>query len=221
MLSHLKRMWMGEEKSGEVFWLWGLCGSLLPLMVPIILVRDWFAGIFIHALFPLYTSIFSFTYFFSCALLIKNFTHTKKKLDGIFADRINSRTIVAIVKTITDLTRSYQKEIVIEKIETADQLSEKIEGIGYKGLGDYTNQGSRLFIKERDGERLVNLHVFEARHPHVEEMIHLRNYFRSHPERVKEYSKLKFDLVEKYPNDYGLYRKYKDQWMNKLKETLK
>lgn len=109
----------------------------------------------------------------------------------------------------------------VEKIETADQLSEKIEGIGYKGLGDYTNQGSRLFIKERDGERLVNLHVFEARHPHVEEMIHLRNYFRSHPERVKEYSKLKFDLVEKYPNDYGLYRKYKDQWMNKLKETLK
>lgn len=111
--------------------------------------------------------------------------------------------------------------ITVEKIEIADQLSEKIESTGYKGLGDYINQGSRLFIKERDGERLVNLHIFEARHPHVEEMINLRNYFRSHPERVEEYSKLKFDLVKKYPDDYGLYRKYKDEWMNKLKEKLK
>lgn len=49
------------------------------------------------------------------------------KLDGIFADRINSRTIIAIVKTITDLTRSYQKEIVIEKIETADDAAKFIE----------------------------------------------------------------------------------------------
>jgi GrpB-like predicted nucleotidyltransferase (UPF0157 family) len=43
----------------------------------------------------------------------------------------------------------------------------------------------------------------------------LRDYFRSHSEVVKEYSKLKFDLVDKYPNDYGLYRKYKDEWMEK------
>lgn len=111
--------------------------------------------------------------------------------------------------------------ITVEKIEIADELSEKIESIGYKSLGDYINKGSRLFIKEVDNERLVNLHVFEATHPHVKNMINLRNYFRSHLEVVKEYSKLKFELAKKYPNDYGQYRKFKDEWMEKLKENIK
>lgn len=111
--------------------------------------------------------------------------------------------------------------ITVENIEIADELSEKIESIGYKSLGDYIKQGSRLFVKEKDGTRLVNLHVFEVKHPHVEDMLNLRNYFRSHPERVEEYSKLKFDLMEKYPNDYGLYRKYKDEWMENLKKNIK
>lgn len=111
--------------------------------------------------------------------------------------------------------------ITVEKIEIADELSEKIESAGYKFLGDYINQGSRLFIKEESNARLVNLHVFEKIHHHVKEMIDLRNYFRSHPEVVEEYSNLKFDLVEKYPDDYGLYRKYKDEWMENLKKNMK
>jgi len=111
--------------------------------------------------------------------------------------------------------------ITVENIEIADELSEKIESIGYKSLGDYINKGSRLFVKEKHDTRLVNLHVFEITHPHVKDMINLRNYFRSNPERVAEYSKLKFDLIEKYPDDYGLYRKYKDEWMENLKKNIK
>ena len=111
--------------------------------------------------------------------------------------------------------------ITVEKIEIADELSEKIESIGYKSLGDYINKSSRLFVKEEQDTRLVNLDVFEAQHPHVKDMITLRDYFRSHPEVVEEYSKLKFDLVKKYPNDYGLYRKYKDEWMEDLKKNIK
>lgn len=111
--------------------------------------------------------------------------------------------------------------IAVEKIEIADKLSEKIESIGYKSLGDYINKSSRLFVKEVNNIRLVNLHLFEATHPYVKDMINLRNYFRSHPEAVEEYSKLKFDLAKKFPNDYGLYRKYKDDWVEKLKEKVK
>src|SRR3989338_9475187 len=51
-------------------------------------------------------------------------------------------------------------------------------------------------------------------------MLQLRDYFRTHPEVVSEYSKLKTDLAAKYPNDYGEYRKYKDEWMNKLKQKI-
>lgn len=111
--------------------------------------------------------------------------------------------------------------IIVKKIEIADELSGKIESVGYKSLGDYINKGSRLFAKEEQDARLVNLHVFESTHPHVGEMLNLRNYFKIHPEAVEEYSKLKFDLADKYPNDYGQYRKYKDEWMDKLNQSLK
>lgn len=111
--------------------------------------------------------------------------------------------------------------ITVENIKIADELSEKIESIGYKNLGDYINQGSRLFVKEENNTRLVNLHVFATEHSHVKEMVDLRNYFRSHPEKMKEYNKLKFELVEKYPDDYDLYRKYKDEWMENLKKNIK
>lgn len=110
--------------------------------------------------------------------------------------------------------------ITVEKIEIADNLSKEIEKIGYKDLGDYIKKGSRLFAKEEGNERQINLHVFEVKHPHVSEMINLRDYFRSNIEKVEEYSALKFDLFKKYPDDYGLYRKYKDEWMENLIKTL-
>lgn len=151
----------------------------------------------------------------------KKFEIEAKKLRPIFSDKaisiehIGSTAVPGLAgKPTIDIL------ITVEKIEIADELSEKIETIGYKALGDYIKKGSRLFVKEEDNERLINLHVFEAIHPHVSDMIDLREYFRSHPEKVEEYSRLKFDLVKKYPNDYGLYRKYKDEWMENLKRDL-
>lgn len=111
--------------------------------------------------------------------------------------------------------------LTVEKIRIADELSEKIEMRGYQSRGDYINTGSRLFVKEAGDTRLVNLHIFETKHPHVNEMLNLRNYFRSHPETAEEYSQLKFDLVRKYPNDYGLYRRDKDIWLEKLMGKIK
>ncbi len=57
------------------------------------------------------------------------------KLDGLFADRINSKTISTFVKTITDLAIAYNKTIVIEKIETQEQVDKFI------ALGCYMHQG--------------------------------------------------------------------------------
>jgi len=110
--------------------------------------------------------------------------------------------------------------ITVKTIETADGFTIILKQQGYNFLGQYVMEGSRLYTKEKDGERLVNLHFFHKGHKHINEMLHLRNYLRSHPETVNEYSQLKFDLVERYPDDYGSYRKYKDAWMNKLKNKL-
>jgi len=79
---------------------------------------------------------------------------------------------------------------------------------------------ARLFAKEENDMRLVNVHVFQKDHPHAQEMLQLRDYLRAHPKDVKEYSDLKFNLAKKYPADYAQYRKYKDEYMKGLKEKM-
>ncbi len=110
--------------------------------------------------------------------------------------------------------------ILVKDIAIADTVNQKMVLAGFKSLGEYVMPGTRLFAKEENNTRLCNVHVFPDNHPHAKEMLHLRDYFRCHAELVEEYSKLKFDLMRKYRNDYGLYRKYKDEWMGKLIEGI-
>jgi len=110
--------------------------------------------------------------------------------------------------------------ILVDDVAIADRFSEKMEFVGYRALGEYVMPDARLFVRDADGIRLSNVHVFPKDHPHVNAMLGLRAYLRSHPERVKEYSKLKFDLFKKHPNDYGQYRKHKDAWMKKLQAKI-
>lgn len=110
--------------------------------------------------------------------------------------------------------------VVFEEISEAEEFVEELEALGYKDLGQYVTEGSRLFVKEENNERLVNLHFYSRGHSHVDEMIALRDYLRMHPEVVKEYSDLKFELSNQYPDDYGSYRKFKDEWMNNLNKQL-
>lgn len=111
--------------------------------------------------------------------------------------------------------------LIVNNISEADELTPKMEVIGYQALGEYVMPGARLFVKEGDNVRLVNLHVFQKDHGHVKEMLQLRDYLRTHPGDVKEYSDLKFELAQKYPNDYGQYRKLKDEYMENLKKKIR
>lgn len=111
--------------------------------------------------------------------------------------------------------------IIVEDVSVTNELEKQMETAGYHVLGEYVTEGALLFVKESDNTRYCNIHVFQKDHPHVQEMLQLRDYFRTHHEVVNEYSKLKTDLAIKYPNDYGQYRKYKDEWMNSLKLKIK
>lgn len=110
--------------------------------------------------------------------------------------------------------------VTVEDISVVDGFNKHMEAAGYHVLGEYVTKGARLFVREQDNVRLCNIHVFQQDHPHVKEMLQLRDYFRTHQDVVQEYSELKLDLAKKYPNDYGLYRKFKDEWMNALKEKV-
>ena len=110
--------------------------------------------------------------------------------------------------------------VLVKNIEVADLVTDAMSAIGYIALGEYVTAGGRLFAKEADGERIVNIHCFEASHPHAQEMITMRNFFQNNPDRAKEYAELKIDLFKKYPNDYKSYRAFKDPYLTKIKERI-
>lgn len=151
----------------------------------------------------------------------QQFAEHAKILKSIFADKaisiehIGSTAVPGLAGKMT-----IDVLVLVDDVTVADQLEKQMEIAGYHTLGEYVTKGARLFVKESDDTRYCNIHVFQKDHPHVKEMLQLRDYFRAHPEVVSEYSKLKVDLATKYPNDYGEYRKYKDEWMNKLKQKL-
>ena len=101
----------------------------------------------------------------------------------------------------------------------AAHAPQMVEG-GYTNYGDYLGKGSHLFVREENGQRLVNLHVFPIGHEHIREMLGLRDYLRRHPEEVTAYSNLKLSVYREHPTDYTTYRKLKDAYVDKLMERV-
>ena len=46
----------------------------------------------------------------------------------------------------------------------------------------------------------------------------MRDYFRNHPEKAKEYAELKEDLNKKFPDDYPAYRRAKDSFLQEIQK---
>lgn len=110
--------------------------------------------------------------------------------------------------------------VVVSQLTDVNEIAPFMTESGYKDMGEYVTKNSRLFVREKNNERLVNVHIFPKDHPHIIEMLKVRDYLRTHPEKVTEYNNLKQNLYKKYPNDYAMYRKYKDEWMKDLVSTI-
>lgn len=107
--------------------------------------------------------------------------------------------------------------VIVGNIAGIDALNGAMAELGYVALGEYVAPNSRLFAKEENNERLINVHCFEKDHPHAQEMIVMRDFLRSHPDEAKAYADLKIDLHRKYPEDYKEYRHFKDPYLTKMK----
>lgn len=108
--------------------------------------------------------------------------------------------------------------VVVDNLSVAENHFSEMVASGYKDLGEYVLPGTRLFAREENDIRLVNIHFFPHGHSHIKEMLLIRDYLRSNPEEVAVYGKLKQELVQQYPDDYGAYRKKKDEYMKELLE---
>lgn len=106
--------------------------------------------------------------------------------------------------------------VLVNNISCGDKIIPKMKKIGYESKGEYISIGSRLFVKEKDNHVLYNVHIFENKHPEARRMLGIRDYLRKNKKEADRYGQLKLELFKKYPNDYEMYRKNKDQYFNKL-----
>lgn len=147
-----------------------------------------------------------------------NFEAIKNQLLPVFGDQaidimhVGSTAIVGMSgKPTIDVL------VIVNNIPDIDALNEAMAKLGYLALGAYVAPDSRLFAKEENNERFVNIHCFERNHPHAQEMILMRDFLQSHPDEAKAYADLKIDLHRRYPNDYKEYRHFKDPYLTKMK----
>ena len=147
-----------------------------------------------------------------------NFETIKNQLLPVFSSRaieiihVGSAAIVGMSgKPTIDVL------VIINDIARIDDLNATMTELGYVALGEYVAPNSRLFAKEENNERLVNIHCFERSHPHAQEMIVMRDFLQSHPEEAEAYADLKIDLYRRYPDDYKEYRHFKDPYLTKMK----
>ncbi len=138
------------------------------------------------------------------------------KIDGVFRDarieHIGSTSVPGMSgKPCIDVL------VVISDLGMAERRIQDMERTGFEYAGRFVTDDSLLFRVTKDNAILANIHFFPAGHPHIKEMLGLRDYLRSHPEEAVAYSKIKKDLYSIYADDYGSYRRHKDQYMDELR----
>ena len=101
---------------------------------------------------------------------------------------------------------------VVRDIERVDAYTERMEALGYRGLGEYGIPKRRYFRKGEE-ERTVHVHVFEEGNPDVLRHLAFRDYLRTFPEVRDAYGELKLQLAVQHPEDMEGYIQGKHEWI--------
>lgn len=107
--------------------------------------------------------------------------------------------------------------VVVEKMEPFQEQKDRMNKAGYEWGENYIAPDTLIFFKlGLDGEKLENIHVCEKGSAKERQFIVMRDYLRTHPQKVKEYSDLKEKNVSLYPSDYPAYRAAKAPFLGQL-----
>lgn len=108
--------------------------------------------------------------------------------------------------------------VVVEKLEPFEKEKELMIKTGYEWHYYPNPEGLVFSMFGSDGEKLEGIHICEESSLWVRQFVVVRDYLRAHPEKAKEYSKLKQKIYEIYPNDYPAYRNAKAPFLEQLKQ---
>lgn len=112
-------------------------------------------------------------------------------------------------------------DIVIKDDTALEDIVSALGKIGYQHEGDLGIPGREAF--RYDGkEHLKKHHLYVCPQSSRELKRHLafRNYLRTHPDAVKEYSQIKEDGARRYPNDIDRYIEHKSSFINRIYAEL-
>lgn len=105
-------------------------------------------------------------------------------------------------------------DVVIEDGTKLDAVIAALGGIGYSHEGNLGIVGREAF--KYDGKehlRRHHLYVCTQDSPELRRHLVFRDYLRSHPEAVKEYSRIKEEGAALYPDDIDAYIAHKSPWI--------
>ena len=112
-------------------------------------------------------------------------------------------------------------DVVIKDHSVFDAVVSAFAGIGYIHEGDLGIPGREAFKYEgKEHLRKHHLYVCTLDSPELKRHIAFRDHLRTHPEDVREYSRIKEEGAALYPYDIDKYIEYKSPVIERIyKET--
>jgi len=112
-------------------------------------------------------------------------------------------------------------DVVIRDRSDLDEAIAALAGAGYLHRGDLGIPGREAFAYEgKEHLRKHHLYVCAEDSPELKRHLAFRDYLRSHPEAVKEYSRIKEEAAALYPDDIDRYIAHKSPFIRGIYREL-
>lgn len=114
-------------------------------------------------------------------------------------------------KPIIDIDVIIKDRAALEEVVTA------LGKIGYRHEGDLGIAGREAFKYEgKEHLRKHHLYVCPADSPELKRHIAFRDYLRTHPDAVREYSRIKEEGAQQFPDDIERYIDHKSPFIERI-----
>jgi len=110
--------------------------------------------------------------------------------------------------------------VEVKDIEEVDQYNYKMEELEYEAMGEYGILKRRFFRKGKNN-RTHHIHIFQTGNEEIKRYINFKEYLIAHPDKFREYSKLKEELANKYIYDVENYSNSKSDFIKEIDRKAK
>ena len=110
--------------------------------------------------------------------------------------------------------------VEVKDIEGVDQYNHKMKELGYEAMGEYGIPKRRFFRRGGD-KRTHHIHIFQLGNEEIERHINFKEYLIAHPDKAREYSKLKEKLANNYTYNVENYNNGKSYFIKEIDKKAK